>query len=166
MALGELCAVRPVDQRDMRHDRYIPAERLVDLLLPRAIGEMIVAADDVGHVHVVVVDHDGEHVGRVAVGAKQHEIVEVLVLPHDPALHLVLDHGLAGERRLQADHRLHVGTRLGGIAVAPAPVIEPGAALGARFLAHFRKLVGRGVAVIGLAGGEQLLGNLAVSRSA
>ena len=36
VALGQLGAVRPVDQRDMRHDRHVPAERLVDLLLAGA----------------------------------------------------------------------------------------------------------------------------------
>ena len=56
---------------------------------------MVVAADDVGDAHVVVVDDDGEHVGRVAVRAQQDEVVEILVLPDDAALHRVLDHGLA-----------------------------------------------------------------------
>ena len=74
---------------------HVPAERLVDLRLARGIGEVVVAADDVRDVHVVVVDHDGEHVGRRAVGAQQHEIVEILVLPDDAALDLVLDHRLA-----------------------------------------------------------------------
>ena len=74
----------------------MPAERVVDVLLPGGIGEVIVAADDVGDAHVVVVDDDGEHVGRRAVGAQQHEVVEVLVLPDHAALHLILDHGLAG----------------------------------------------------------------------
>ena len=45
--------------------------RLVDLRLARGVGQVVVAADDVGHAHVVVVDHDGEHVGRRAVGAQQ-----------------------------------------------------------------------------------------------
>ena len=79
--------------------------------------------------HVVIVDHDGEHVGRRAVGAQQHEIVEVLVLPDDAALDLILDHGLAGQRRLEPDRRLDAGRRLARIAVAPAAVIELGAAL-------------------------------------
>jgi len=100
---------------------------------------MVVAADDVGDAHVVVVDHDREHVGRRAVGAQQHEIVEVLVLPGDPALNLVLDHGLAGLRRLEPDHRLHPGRGIARIAVAPAAVIELGSALGAGGLAHRRE---------------------------
>ena len=33
VALGQLGAVRAVDQRDVRHHRHVPAERLVDLLL-------------------------------------------------------------------------------------------------------------------------------------
>ena len=90
-----------MDQRDVRHHRHVPAQRLVDLGLARGVGEMVVAADDVGDAHVVVVDHDREHVGRRAVRAQQHEVVEVLVLPDDAALHLILDRGLAGERRLE-----------------------------------------------------------------
>ena len=166
VALGELGAVRPVDQRNVRHHRHGPAERVVDLLLARGVGEMIVAADDVGDAHVVVVDHDREHVGRRAVRAQQHEVVEVLVLPHHPALHLVLDHGLARERRLEPDHRLDAGRRVGRVAVAPAPVIELGAAFAARLFAHLGELFGAGIAVIGTAGGQQRLGHLAVARRA
>ena len=97
--------------------------RLVDLGLARGVGQVIVAADDVGDAHVVVVDDDGEHVGRIAVGAQEDEIVEVLVLPDDAALDLVVDDGLAGLRRLEADDRLHAGRRLRRIAVAPGAVI-------------------------------------------
>ncbi len=138
VALGKLGAVRPVDQRDVRHHRHGPAQRLVDLGLPRGVVEVVVAADDVGHAHVVVVHHHRQHVGRVAVGAQQHEIVEVLVLPGDAALDLVLDHGLAGQRRLQPDRGLDAGRRVARIAVAPAAVVEPGLALGASLLAHLR----------------------------
>ena len=87
VALGELGAVRPVDQRDMRHHRHVPAHRLVDLRLPGGVGQVVVAADDVGDAHVVVVDDDGEHVGRVAVRAQEDEVVEVLVGEDDAALH-------------------------------------------------------------------------------
>ena len=155
-----------MDQRDVRHVRNVPAERIVDLLLARGVDQMVVAADDMGDAHVVVVDHHRQHVGRVAVAAQQHEIVEVLVLPDHAALHLVLDHGLAGLRCLQADGRLHAGRRFGRVAVAPQPVIEAGAALGARLLAHRGQFLRGGVAAVGLAAGEQLLGDLAVARGA
>ena len=73
---------------------------------------MIVAADDVGDAHVVIVDHDGEHVGRVAVGAQQHEIVELLVGEDDLALHLVVDDRLALLPGAQPDDRGDAGGRL------------------------------------------------------
>ena len=116
--------------------------------------------------HVVIVDHDGQHVGRIAVAAQQHEVVEVLVLPDHAALDLILDHGFAGLRRLEADRGLDAGRRFGRIAVAPQAVIEAGAAFGARGLAHRLEFVLRGVAAIGLARGQQLLGHFAVARGA
>ena len=85
-----------MDQGNVRHAGDVPPQRVVDLLLARGVDQMVVAADDVGDAHVVIVDHDGEHVGRVAVAAQKHEVVEVLVLPDHAALNLVLDHGLAG----------------------------------------------------------------------
>ena len=109
VALGELGAVRPVDERDMRHDRHVPAERLIDLGLARRVGQMIVAADDMRHAHVVIVDDDRQHVGRIAVRAQKHEIVEVLVGEDDLALHLVVDDGLALLARAQPDDGLTPG---------------------------------------------------------
>jgi predicted DNA-binding protein with PD1-like motif len=40
---------------------------------------VVVAADDVGDAHVVVVDDDGQHVGGYAVRAQDDDIVEILV---------------------------------------------------------------------------------------
>ena len=60
---------------------------------------MVVAADDMGDAHVVIVDDDGQHVGRRAVRAQQDHVVEILVREHDAALHAVVDHGLAVARR-------------------------------------------------------------------
>src|SRR5262249_18656139 len=145
---------------------HAPAERLVDLRLPRGVGEMIIAADDVGHIHVVVVDDDREHVGRGLVGAEQYEVVEVLVLPDHAALDRILDDGLAFGRRFQPDHGLDAGRRLARIAVAPAAVVELRAAFAPRGFAHFREFLGTRVTVIGLAGGEQLFRDLAMPRGA
>ena len=111
---------------------------------------------------VVVVDHDREHICRRAVGTQQHEIVEVLVLPDHAALDLILDHRFADERCLQPDRRLHAGRCLARIAVAPASVIELGAALAPRRLAHLRKFLGARVAVIGMPLRKQLLGDFPV----
>jgi len=39
---------------------------------------VVVASVDVSDAHVVVVDHDGKHIGRVSVRAQQHKVIEVL----------------------------------------------------------------------------------------
>ena len=113
VALRQLGAVGAVDQRDVRIDRLGPAHRADDRQLAEGVVEMVVAADDVGHAHVVVVDDDREHVGRRAVGAQQHEVVELGVLDRHRALHPVVDRRRAVARRLQADDEGLVGGAVG-----------------------------------------------------
>ena len=127
---------------------------------------MIVAANDVRHPHVVIVDDDREHVGRIAVRTQQHEIVEILVGEDDLALHLVVDDGFALLARAQTDHGLDAGGRLRRIAVAPAAVVAHRLALETGLLAHLLQLFHAGVTAIGAAGGEQLLGDLAMALGA
>ena len=123
---------------------------------------MIVAADDVGDIHVVVVDHHREHVGGRAVRAQDDEIVEVLGLEHDFALHVIVHHDLARLRRLDADDRLDPSGGLGRIAVAPAAVVARRLSGRAGLLAHLRQLFLRAVAVIGLSAIQQFLRDLGV----
>src|SRR5262249_2680888 len=111
-----------------------------------------------GDAHVMIVDDDGEHVGRGTVRAQQYEVVEILVLPHDAALDRVVDHGFALERRLEADGRLGAGRRLAWITVAPAAIIKTGAPFASGRVAHGLELFGGRVTVIRAAGGQQLLG--------
>ena len=89
----------------MRHGGHRPAERLVDVDLTGRVGQMVVAPDDVGDAHVVVVDHDGQHIHRCAVGSHEDAIVEILVGPGDAALYLVVEHRLAVERSAKAPAR-------------------------------------------------------------
>ena len=105
MPLAELGAVGAVDQRDMGEARRLGAERMVELGLAEGVGQVVVAADDMGDAHVDVVDHDREHVGGRAVGAQQHHVVELRVGDPHGALDEVVDDGLALLRRPQPDHR-------------------------------------------------------------
>ena len=89
----------------MAVDRLRPAHRPDDRELAKGVVEMIVAADDMGDAHVVIVDHHGEHIGRAAVRAEQDEIVDLAILDRDPALDLVVDDRLALARRLQPHRR-------------------------------------------------------------
>jgi hypothetical protein len=66
---------------------------------------VIVAADDVRDVHVQVIDHDAEVVGRHAVGAQQDEIVELGVGKRDRAFDEIVPASLALLRRAKADDR-------------------------------------------------------------
>ena len=68
MALGQFCPIRAMDQRQVRHDRYFPVHALIDDGLARCICQMIVAADDMGDAHVMVVHDNSVHIGRIAVG--------------------------------------------------------------------------------------------------
>jgi hypothetical protein len=81
---------------------------------------VIVAADDMGDAHVVIVDHDRQHVGRRAVGAQQDEIVELGVADRDAALDQIVDHRLAFARGLDPHDEGRAGRRRGGIGIAPA----------------------------------------------
>ncbi len=48
---------------------------------------MIVAADDMCDTKIRIVHNDGEMIGRVAVRAHDHEIVELAVIEDDPAVY-------------------------------------------------------------------------------
>ncbi len=166
MALAELGAVGPVDHRDVGEARRLGTDRAVELGLAEGVGQMVVAADDVGDAHVDVVDDDREHVGGRAVRAQQHHVVELLVGDPHGALHEILDDGLALLRRPEADDGLHAGRRLGGIAVAPAAVIAERPALGPGLGPHRVQLLGRREAAIGLALVEEALDHLGVPAGA
>ena len=134
--------------------------------LSRRIGEMIVAANDLRDAHVVIVDDDRQHVGRRAVGAQQNEIVEILVLEDDASLHGVLDDRLAVLGRLDAHDIGRAGGRLGGVAIAPAAVVAPGALFRLGLLAHLLEFLRGGVAAIGAALRQQRFGDLGMARGA
>ena len=166
VALRKLCAVGSVDQWDMGHFGHGPVERLVDLGLAGGVRQVVDAADDMRHPHVVVVDDDREHIGRRAVRAEQHEIVEILVRDDDAALHEVVDDGLALARGLEADRGLDAFRGVGGRAVAPPAVIARRAAFGLRGRAHLLEFFGARVAAIGAPLAEHLLDRLAVAFGA
>ena len=91
MTLGQFRPVWPVDQWDMGIDRLRPAHCPDDRQLPEGVVEVVVAANDMGNAHIVIVDHDGEHVGRTAVGSQQDEIVDLGILDGHPPLNAVVD---------------------------------------------------------------------------
>ena len=138
-----------MDERHVRETRQLPSHRPIDLNLPERVGQVVVAADDVGDAHVVVVHHDGVVVGRRAVAAQDDQVVEILVGEHHTALHAILDHGLPLARRLEANNWWDAHRRFLFIAVAPT-VSQRGAGR-PRHLAHCGKLLGARIAAISFA---------------
>ena len=125
---------------------------------------MIVAADDVGDAHIMIVDHHRQHVGRGAVRPQQHEIVELGIGDRDPALDEILDHGLALAWGLEANHEGHVFGGSSGIAIAPFALDPERPALGLGFFAPRGQLFGGEIAAIGRAALDQLVRNFRVAR--
>ena len=157
--LRQLGAVWPVDQRDVRHGRNLPAERLIDKRLPRRIVHVVVPPNDVRDAHVVVVNHDGEVVGGRAIGTQQHKIVEVYVAEANLSLHEIVDHRLAFERPFEAYHVRRVG-----VVVNPVPprradgsTLRPGA------LSFCLQLFNREVAAVGVSGFQERHHRLAMA---
>ncbi|MNQ93829.1 hypothetical protein D3C85_1093110 [compost metagenome] len=76
VTLGQLGAVGAMDQRDVGEGRPGPAERVIDQALAGGVVQVVVAANDVGHAHVVIVHHHGQIVGGGAVRAQDDQIVQ------------------------------------------------------------------------------------------
>ena len=163
VALRQLGAVGAVDKGNMGEGRCPPAAGVEQVELAKGVGQVVVAADDVADLHVMIVDHHRQHVGRGAVGAQQDEVVEPVVGDPDLALDPVIDDGLAVLRHLDTHDRLHVGGRASRVAVAPATVVEPGPALGARAPAHLLQLLLRAEAAVGFAVRQEPLRHLGVA---
>ena len=95
MALGKLRAVGSQDHGQVRIDRRLSAQGEQHVHLPRRVVQMIIAANHVRDLHVHVIDHDAEIIGRRAVGARNDQIIELGVLKDHAPVHDIIDHDLA-----------------------------------------------------------------------
>ena len=114
MSLGQLVAVGAQDHGQVREGGHVVAEGLVDEDLARGVGQVVVAADDVGDAHVGVVADHGEVVGGRAVGAHDDHVVHDVGGEGHVAVDGVVElDGAVLERHLQAPH-----VRLAGLDAA------------------------------------------------
>ncbi len=126
VSLRQLAPVRPVQERQVRVARRSGVERAQDQQLLRRVREVVVAANDVGDLHLGVVDGNREVVQRGAVAPCDHEVVLGPVLePHRPA-DQVLDHGHPVVRDAQADRRARAHPGLAAVSGAAVRLL-PGA---------------------------------------
>jgi hypothetical protein len=121
---------------------------------------VIVAADDVCHLHVHVVDDDAEVVRRRAVGARDDQVVELGVIEHHVAVDHVFDHDRAVDRILESHHRIDAGTRLPAV---PARAVVARLQLRRGLpVAHFLQLFPGAVTAVRVARLEELREHLAI----
>ena len=83
----------------------VKAERLVQQHLSRRVRDVILPADHMRNLHQRIVDHDGEVVGRPAVGSDEHRIADDLGVEGDLAADEILERDLDSLRHLEADDR-------------------------------------------------------------
>ena len=90
--------------------------------LSRRVVDVVVAAHDMRDPQVEVVHDDAEVVGRRAVGAGKHQIVEFGVVDLDAALDLIVPSDAALRRVLEPEHRRDArGRSLAGFQVLRSP---------------------------------------------
>uniref|UniRef100_A0A0N5A035 PE-PGRS family protein n=1 Tax=Parastrongyloides trichosuri TaxID=131310 RepID=A0A0N5A035_PARTI len=164
VALGQLGPVRAVDQGDMGEGRTQPAHRRKDLDLTRGVGQVVVATDNMGNAHIMIIDHNRMHIGWCAVRTQNDQVVQRRRFPAHRPLHGVLDDDRLIQRPTEA-HRVGLGQVIdAGLAVAPGG--DEAAPLGLGLIAQGRGLVGRQEVAIGVTRRQQLVDHLAVTVGA
>ena len=177
VALGELAlAVRLEQQRQMRETGHGigPSERLVQQVVQRQGREPLLAADDLGDFHQMVVHDVGEVVGRELVGPlPEHLVVQGVGIDGDVAADEVVHLHDAVLRHLEADgpvrgfrqQVLHLARGKGeGVAEGHARhrVVGEGLTLGLGGLAAGVQFLRRIERVVGPSGFHELVGVLPV----
>ena len=79
----------------MPENRHVPAKTLIDMILAKGIIEMVVAANNMGNAHIMVIHHHRQHIGRAAITAQQDHIIELVMANSDTPLNHILYHCLA-----------------------------------------------------------------------
>ncbi len=129
---------------------------------------MVVAANDVRHVHVDVVEDAREVVDRRAVRTHDDEIVELAVLKDDAALHEIVDDGLAVQRHRESDRVVAAGGFIrqrqvrGNVEVAAFAIVDRPAMLALGLLALGVEFFRRAVAWIRFALAQEFQRRLAM----
>ena len=164
VALGKLLSVRPVDKRQVRKNRNLGAEGLIQINLTRRVVDVVGTADHVADLHVPVIHHHGKVVGGNAV-THDDEVIEFLVGNRDRAVNGIIPGHVAVIGIAETDHGLDAFGNRAADAVfrTPAAVVAGLKPLGTLLFAHLIELFGGGVALVGAAVGEHLIDDFAVA---
>ncbi|OPZ78729.1 MAG: hypothetical protein BWY77_01450 [bacterium ADurb.Bin431] len=100
---AHLAAVGIKNQRQMGHLRRLPAEILVQQQVLGHGTQPLLAADDMGDLHEMIIHDIGQVIGRIAIRLEQHLVIHLLAVKDHMAADLILDLELAPLRNEQAD---------------------------------------------------------------
>ncbi len=129
-------------------------QSLIDLNLPRCVGDVIISPNDMGDLHQMVIDDYSKIVGGHTVGFLDYKIIQHSVFENNLPPNQVID--LCGPHIIgtKADYRLasfsFQGLSFGIGKLGTAPVVFRISALGQGFLSSGLQLLRGAVAEIGL----------------
>ena len=107
--LAELLVVLIGDERAVNILRNLPAEGLIETIVLRAGAQILVAANDMGDAHQMIIDDIGEIIGRIAIGLDEHHVIELGVIDRDVSVELVVEGRRALGRVVLTDDIRHTG---------------------------------------------------------
>ena len=165
VALGELGTVVTQDHGDVGKFRYRRVQRLVDVDLARGVVDVVFATHHVGDLHIPVIDHYAEVVGRRAVGTADDQIVQLGVGELDAATDVVIEHHGTFGRVAEADHVRRIGRVIVGVVAALAVITGLLAVGHLAFTQRFQTLFGA-VALVGAAVSQHLVDQRVVAIEA
>ncbi len=161
MALRERRVIGAHDEREVRELRRRKPEGLIEQHLPWRVRDVIFTADHVRHLHQRIVDHDGEVVLGTPVGSDEHRIADhVRVERHFAADEIVEgDVHVLGHAKADDGPFAGVDPSLGFVGTdrSAGTGVPRRLAFLEHALAVFLELLGRTEAVVGVAGGQQLV---------
>ena len=169
-ALAQFRAVRICEQGQVRVGGQSEPERLGYRNLPVRIVQMVGAANDVGYLHVTVVYYRGKVVGRHAVRARDHQVIELCGVYFHVAPHEVHERDGSLARRMEPDHERSArplpGRSLGSCETQARPRIAKSAAFPLRLLTQHIKFIGRAPAPVRVTVRQELFNMCAIKRKA
>ena len=110
--LAELLVIFIRNQRTVHILRNLPAEGLIETIVLRARAQILVATNDVGDAHQMIVDDIGEIIGRIAVGLDEDHVIELGVIDGDVSVELVVEGRRALGRVVLTDNIWHAGSEV------------------------------------------------------
>ena len=93
MALAEACFVRAKNQWYMGKLRQCLSHSMVQLNLSWRVGQMIVASDNVGDLHLDIVHDHAKIVRRSSVRSRDDQVIQLPILKNDIAFNKIIDNG-------------------------------------------------------------------------